>query len=207
MTQNEHGSRVDRRRLVLSLAAFTTTLVWPLHLGRAGAASGPERYIEGIARDVIDLANSGTRGGPLRSRFVSLLQRHSDIRSIALFSLGPYQKKLPSNLRSRYFDLVTQFAAGFFAYYVEDFAGTGFDVKSSRPQGKAVIVDSAIRYSGGGTAPVRWRVVTVGNGYRVNDVNVRGIWLSLQMQQQFTSVLKRTKGDFEALFQYLRENA
>jgi ABC-type transporter MlaC component len=36
---------------------------------------------------------------------------------------------------------------------------------------------------------------------------VRGIWLSLQMQQQFTSVLKRNKGDFQALFKYLRENA
>jgi ABC-type transporter MlaC component len=199
--------RLDRRKLVFSLTALSAGFAIPGMLVRAGAATGPERYVESIAKDVISLANSGARGGPLRSRFVSLLQRHSDIRSIALFSLGPFQKQLPSDLRSKYFELVTRFAAGFFAYYVDDFAGTGFDVKSSRPQGKAVIVDSAIVYSGGGTAPVRWRVVSVGSAYRVNDVNVRGIWLSLQMQQQFTSVLKKTKGDFEALFKYLRENA
>jgi ABC-type transporter MlaC component len=49
--------------------------------------------------------------------------------------------------------------------------------------------------------------VSAGGGLRVNDVNVRGIWLSLQMQQLFTSVLKRNKGDFDALLKYLRENA
>ena len=68
-------------------------------------------------------------------------------------------------------------------------------------------MESSILYDGGSTAPVRWSVVKTGSGYRVNDVNVRGIWLSLQMQQQFTSVLKRNKGDFQALFKYLRENA
>jgi phospholipid transport system substrate-binding protein len=205
--KNEEILLFTRRQLLLGFA------VWPVSIGSAGltakayAATGPEKYVQNIGKDVIALANSGTRGVPLRSRFVSLLQRHSDIRSIALFSLGTYQKKLPSNLRTRYFELVTRFAAGFFAYYVEDFAGSGLDVKSSTPQGKAIIVDTAIQYSGGRTAPVKWRVVNVGGGYRVNDVNVRGIWLSLQMQLQFTSVLKRNRGDFEALFKYLRENA
>jgi ABC-type transporter MlaC component len=198
---------IDRRNVLIGLAILPMSAGIALDVREAEASTGPENYILTIGNDVIALANSGTKGGALRSRFVSLLKRHSDIRSIALFSLGTYQKKLPSTMRGQYFDLVTQFAAGFFAYYVDDFAGSGFDIKSSKPQGKAIIVDSAIRYSSGGTSPVKWRVVSVGGGYRVNDVNVRGIWLSLQMQQQFTSVLKKSKGDFAALLDYLRKNA
>ncbi|MGH6874008.1 MAG: ABC transporter substrate-binding protein, partial [Aestuariivirgaceae bacterium] len=100
-----------------------------------------------------------------------------------------------------------RYTAGLFTYYIEDFAGSGFDIKSSKPQGKAIIVDSSIRYEGGTSSPVKWRVVNIGSGFRVNDVNVRGIWLSLQMRDKFTSVLKQNKGDFEALLDYLRKNA
>jgi ABC-type transporter MlaC component len=198
---------LDRRGFILALAAGSASLAWPRGIRLAAAATGPESYVQVIGNDVIALARSGAQGGSLRSRFVSLLQRHSDIRGIALFSLGTYQKQLPPSERSKYFDLVIRYAAGFFAYYIDDFAGTGFDVKSSKPRGKSIEVESSIVYDGGRTAPVRWSVVKTGSGYRVNDVNVRGIWLSLQMQQQFTAVLKRTKGDFQALFKYLRENA
>ena len=198
---------LNRRAFLLALTALSGGTALAGQIAEADAATGPEKYVQKIGDDVIALARSGTRGGALRSRFVSLLQRHSDIRSVALFSLGTYQKELPSELRSKYFELVMRYAAGFFAYYVEDFAGTDFDIKSSKPQGKATIVESAIRYAGGRSAPVKWRVVSAGGGYRVNDVNVRGIWLSLQMKQQFTSVLKRSRGDFDALLRYLRENA
>jgi phospholipid transport system substrate-binding protein len=197
----------SRRQILFAATAGLTLGALPWQQRTAWAATGPETYVKSLGNDVIALAKSGTRGSSLRSRFVSLLQRHSDIRGIALFSLGTYQKQLPAGERSKYFDLVIRYAAGFFAYYIEDFAGTGFDVKSSRPRGKSIEVESAIRFENGSTAPVRWSVVKTGSGYRVNDVNVRGIWLSLQMQQQFTSVLKRNKGDFEALFKYLRENA
>jgi len=198
---------LDRRKFMLVLAAGSASRGWLRGVRPSGAAAGPESYVQVIGNDVIALAKSGAQGGPLRSRFVSLLQRHSDIRGIALFSLGTYQKQLPPSERSKYFDLVIRYAAGFFAYYINDFAGTGFDVKSSRPRGKSIEVETAIVYDGGRTAPVRWSIVKTGSGYRVNDVNVRGIWLSLQMQQQFTAVLKRNKGDFQALFKYLRENA
>jgi phospholipid transport system substrate-binding protein len=200
----EFARPFNRRRFLLA-ALLMSGAALPASL--AGAATAPEKYVQAIAKDVLALANSGVRGGALQSRFVSLLQRHSDIRSIAMFSLGNYQKEFPSALRSQYYDLVVRYTAGLFAFYVEDFAGSGFDIKSSKAQGKAIIVDSAIRYEGGTSSPVKWRVVNVGSGFRVNDVNVRGIWLSLQMRDKFTSVLKQNKGDFAALLDYLRKNA
>lgn len=203
MTMNSSRSFTRRRLLLTALLLSGAALTPEL----AGAATGPENYVQRIAKDVLALANSGVRGGPLRSRFVSLLQRHSDINNIALFSLGSYRSDLPSSLKSKYFDLVVLYTAGLFAFYIEDFAGLGFDIKSSKPQGSYIIIDSAIRYQGGSSSPVKWRVRNVGKGFRVNDVNVRGIWLSLQMRDKFTSVLKQNKGNFEALLDYLRKNA
>jgi phospholipid transport system substrate-binding protein len=138
---------------------------------------------------------------------VSLLNKHSDVRSIALFSLGQYQKELPASLKGEYFKWVIEYTAGLFVYYIKDFAGARMDVKSSKASGKATIVDSAILFTGGSSSPIKWRVVKAGGGLRVSDVNVRGIWLSLQMRQQFTSVLRTNRGDFGALLKYLKANA
>src|SRR5215208_2592671 len=119
MTMNRSPSFTRRRFLLTVLltsgAALPQRLAW--------AATAPEKYVQAIAKDVLALANSGVRGSPLQSRFVSLLQRHSDIRSIAMFSLGNYQKEFPSALRSKYYDLVVRYTAGLFAYYIVDFAG------------------------------------------------------------------------------------
>ncbi len=188
---------VTRRRIVHLLLGVAVLPLVGGGICPAAAATGPEAYVQSLGKEVIALANGGAKGTALRSRFVSLLNRHSDVRSVALFSLGPYQKDLPANLKSEYFRLVIEYTAGFFVYYIKDFAGARLEVKSSTASGKATIVDSSIQFAGGSTSPVKWRVVGTGGGLRVSDVNVRGIWLRLQMRQQFTSVLKRNRGDFD----------
>src|ERR1700740_1379882 len=102
--------------LSIAAASGTTRL--------AQAATPQENYVLGIANDVMGLANSRIRGEPLKARFVTLLNRNSDVRSVALFSLGQYQKDLPSNLKNDYFRLVVAYTAGLFVYYIEDFAAS-----------------------------------------------------------------------------------
>ena len=110
-------------------------------------------------------------------------------------------------MKGDYFKLVVDYTAGLFVYYIKDFAGARLDVKSSKASGKATIVDSSMKFPGGSSSPIKWRVVKAGSGLRVSDVNVRGVWLSLQMRQQFTTVLKNNRGDFAALLKYLKANA
>lgn len=197
---------LGRRRFLKIIAIGFATLCGAAS-AQADSSSVQERYVVGIANDVMELANSKIRGSALKARFVTLLTRNSDVRSVALFSLGQYQKNLPSDLKNDYFRLVVEYTAGLFVYYIDDFAASGLDVKSSKSSGKATIIDSNMVYPDHSTSPVRWRVVNNGGGYRVSDVNVRGIWLSLQMREKFTDILRQNKGDFNALLSYLRSNA
>ena len=52
---------------------------------------------------------------------------------------------------------------------------------------------------------MRWRLVPTGDAYRINDVNLKGVWLTISMKDRFTKVLTKSKGDFEPLFAELRE--
>ena len=148
------------------------------------------------------LANSGQTGNGLRNRFASLLNRYINLRSIANYALGPYQNKLPAGKKNEFYNLVSNYTAALFVFYVDDFKGSELDIISTTEQGKFTVIQSAIKGNG---EKIRWRLTGGGGGYKVSDVNIKGVWLTIAMKDRFNRVLKRSNGDFEQLFEELRE--
>jgi ABC-type transporter MlaC component len=170
----------------------------------AAANTPAEDYVTGIADDVMSLANNGKKGPALKAKFAALLNRYINLKGIADYALGPYAKKLPPDKRSEFYTLVSNYAAALFVYYLEDFRGSKLEIMSTTKQGKFTVIQSAIT-GGGGREQVRWRLTPSGNGFRVSDVNIKGVWLTISMKDRFGKVLKSSKGDFEPLFAELRE--
>lgn len=173
----------------------------------ARATTPGERYVQSLAEDIMRLARSGAAPRQLEQRFIALLNRHANIPGVALFALGPYRNRLPAARRARYNRLVLDYVAGLFVSYVNEFSGTSFEIRSSFPSGQATIVDTRILFAARPAQPVRWRIAPAGGSFLVTDVNVRGVWLSLQLRSQFTSVLKRHDGDIEALLRFLEQSS
>ena len=163
-----------------------------------------EDYVTGIAENVMALANTGQKGPALRAKFAALMNRYINLKSIADFALGPYSKKLPAAKRAEFYDLVSNYAAALFVYYVDDFRGTELEIVSTTKQGRFTVIQSVIKGKGG-REQVRWRLSSSGGGYRVRDVNLKGVWLTISMKDRFSKVLKSSKGDFGPLFAELKE--
>ena len=171
----------------------------------ARAAVDPaETYVSRIADEVMNLANSGQKGDGLRGRFSSLLSRYISLRNIANYALGTYRSQLPAGKRDEFYRLVNNYAAALFVFYVNDFKGSELDITKTTKQGKFTVILSTIKGKGS-SEPVRWRLTAGGGGYRVDDINIKGVWLTIAMKDRFTKVLKRSNGDFNALFAELRE--
>jgi ABC-type transporter MlaC component len=100
--------------------------------------------------------------------------------------------------------LVAFYMAAFFVYYIDEFQGSSIEINSSSKQGNVTVVNSSVRFKNGSTSQVRWRILGAG---QVGDINVRGVWLSLQLKKRFTDVLKRSQGDFDKLFAELKSAA
>ena len=190
---------LNRRALMGGFATGLCALAAP-----ARANTPAEDYVTRIAADVMNLANNGKKGPALRQKFADLMNRYINLKGIADYALGPYAKKLPAGRRDEFYDLVSNYAAALFVYYVEDFRGTTLEIMSTSKQGKFTVIQSAITGSGG-REQVRWRLTPSGSGYRVSDVNIKGVWLTISMKDRFSKVLKSSKGDFEPLFAELRE--
>ncbi len=174
--------------------------------GYAVAAVNPaEDYVGRIADEVMSLANSGTKGTALRGRFASVLNRYINLRNIANFALGPYQNKMPSGAKNEFYTLFSNYAAALFVYYVDDFKGSDLKIISTSQQGRFITITSAIVQNRGGREQVKWRLVPAGGGYKISDINIKGVWLTIATKKRFGDVLNKSKGDFDALFAELRE--
>ncbi|MFM8745287.1 MAG: phospholipid-binding protein MlaC [Aestuariivirga sp.] len=191
--------RLSKRQLLITAAAAFLGMNGP-----AAASTAAEDYVTRIAKDVMNLANQGKKGPALRSKFAALMNRYVNIKAIADYALGPYARKLPAGKREEFYQLVSNYAAALFVYYVEDFRGTELEIVSTSKQGKFTVIQSQITGSGG-REQVRWRLASSGGGFRVNDVNIKGVWLTIAMKDRFSKVLKASKGDFGPLFAELRE--
>ena len=189
---------------------FTRRAFGGLVLAAVFAAAAPaqaataEDYVRGIAGDVMSLANTGQKGPALKGKFAALMNRYINLKAIADYALGPYAKKLPAARRAEFYDLVSNYAAALFVYYVDDFRGSELEIVSTTKQGKFTIIQSAITGKGN-REQVRWRLVGAGSAFKISDVNLKGVWLTISMKDRFSKVLNKSKGDFEPLFAELRE--
>jgi len=198
MSDSLFNSRLSRRGLMgLGVLLATTSLA-----GRQALALSPaEQYVTSVGSSVIRVANSGAGKAAMRQRLSSLISQNANVRSVGLVALGPYRKDLPPGKAGEFVRLVSFYMAAFFVYYIDEFQGSSIEVNSSTKQGNATLVNSSVRFKNGSTTQVRWRIV---GGGQVGDINVRGVWLSLQLKKRFTDVLKRSQGDFDALFAELK---
>jgi phospholipid transport system substrate-binding protein len=174
--------------------------------GRVSAAVDPaEGYVGKIADDVMSLANSGASGAALRSKFISVLNRYVNLPNIANVALGPYRKMLPPGEKDEFYTLFSNYAAALFVNYVDDFKGSDLKIVSTSKEDKFITIASEIERNGGGSEPVKWRLILADGGYKISDINVKGVWLTIATKKRFNDVLNRSKGDFEPLFAELRE--
>lgn len=187
---------------------FAALFAGVMAFGNASAARAAlnlaEDYVDRIADEVMDLANGTVRGNALKSKFANVLNRYINLRTIANFALGPYQKRLPQRERDEFYRLFSNYAAALFVYYVDDFRGSGLDIISNTQQGKFTTIASAIILKGGGREQVKWRLVQTNSGYKISDINIKGVWLTIATKKRFSEVLNRSKGDFGVLFSELK---
>jgi phospholipid transport system substrate-binding protein len=195
------NNRLSRRQ-VLGLALAAGALL-PAQAFAAGTAAD---YVHSLGVEVIKLANGGRRGDKaLQQRFSNLLNRYINIPNVANFALGTSVKSLPPGDKAKFYDLVGNYAAALFVWYVDDFKGTDLTITASAEQGKFTTVDSTIAGSTVNSEKLRWRVIGSNGNYRVADLNIKGVWLSIAMKKLFSDTLNASKGDFQPLYAKLRE--
>lgn len=163
--------------------------------------------IDKMGQRAIDfLGDSSLSQSQKEKKFRSLLNDYFDMPTIGRFTLGSNWKDATDAQRAEYQKLFEDLVVKVYAGRFNDYKGQGFNVSSYRDVGKKdLMVSSYIIPDNGSKIKIDWRVRDKGGQYKVVDVIIEGVSMSLTQRADFNSVISRGGGKMEALLDHLRK--
>lgn len=141
-----------------------------------------------------------------KREFKKLLDNSFDLDTIGRFVLGKYWNSATAEQQKEYNSLFRKMVVEVYAGRFSDYKGQKFEVKTVRSiSSKDLLVTSYIYpESGGEPIQVDWRVRKTGSVYKVVDVLVTGVSMSVTQRSDFASVIQRGGGNIDVLIDYLK---
>lgn len=167
------------------------------------------------ARDMIDkmgekaisfLSDDSLSQDQKEDRFRELLRAHFDMPTIGRFALGNNWKNANPEQQKEYQKLFEALVVEVYAARFNDYQGQKFEVSSFRDTGKQdVVVTSYIVPDTGSKVQVDWRVRNRNGQYKIVDVIIEGVSMTVTQRSDFSSVIQRGGGNIEVLLDHLRK--
>lgn len=174
----------------------------------ATAQTGAENFIESVAeRGIGFLSDTKLSESGKRAAFRTLLRDAFDLKTIGRFALGPYWRTASNAQRMEYQRLFEEMVIGVYAARFGTYNGQQLKIDGSKAVGDTdTMVTTHIKPKDGGEAvQVDWRVRFDGGHYRVVDVVVEGVSMSVTQRSDFASVISNGGGDVAVLINHLKK--
>ncbi len=194
---------LSARLLTASLLLCLALAATPAHASKDEAIA----FVDTIAEKAIGIISDKTASPEEREvAFRTLLNENADMDRIAAFALGQYRRTPNEAQRAEYRSLVENFIVKVYVTRLTDYNDEKLTILGAQERGESqAIVQSEIRFTNGRQpVSVDWWLVKVDGGYKIFDVNVVGVWLAQEQRSAFTSVIRNSNGNFDALLKHLR---
>lgn len=173
-------------------------------------ASHPsESLIQQLGQDAIGFLSDKSMSDDARKReFRRLLLSNFDMKTIGRFALGRYWRGASLEQRNEYLNLFEDMIIDVYSERFSEYSGQNLEIVGSRADGKKDMIVRSLVVSGRGSdITVDWRVRQKNDGsYKVIDVIVEGVSMSVTQRSDFSSVIQRGGGNIEVLLDHLRKS-
>jgi phospholipid transport system substrate-binding protein len=143
------------------------------------------------------------------AEFKTLLNNSFDMDSIAKFSLGRYWNTANPAQQKEYVALFKKMIVNVYTQRFGDYKGQKFEIKSARPvgNGDVLVMSQIIPTDGGDSIQVDWRVRNKAGTFKIVDVLVAGVSMSVTQRSDFSSVIQRGGGTIDVLINHLKQKS
>ena len=158
-----------------------------------------ETYISAILDEAEPVLNAETEDAMLDG-IADLVDKHVDMRRVALFTLGQYARRMTPEQRDEYLPLFQQYATIVYQNALSNYSGQQLEVTGSIDRSERdIIVNSKLADPDPGDpfadAVIHWRVYrSKGGEMSVVDAGADNVWLAIEQRSQFTSVIANNGG-------------
>ena len=194
--------------LVLGVAAPLNAAVPALAFAQAPRDAGAEQFVQGGAQRIISVLNDKGESNADKIRvFRGVVDELADVPKITNFVLGKYARTITPTQRQRFAAVFREYAQNVYETRLGDYHGETVTVTGSVVRNPGDVVVNTTISGGKLSQPVTasWRVLRSGNGWKVVDVQVAGIWLAITQQQDFVSTIDNAGGNVDVLIAQLEK--
>ncbi len=166
-----------------------------------------QKFVQAMGNNAVSFLGDSSLGATQKKqKFKKLLNNDFDMDKIGRFALGRNWKTASANEKKEYLKLFNDMIVEVYSSRFGDYKGEAFTVDSARAAGsKDALVTSYIVPKNGSKVKVDWRVRATGNKYKVIDVLVEGVSMSLTQRSEFASIIQRGGGKMDVLLEHLRK--
>ena len=195
-----------RRALVLVTLALAVSVLAPA----AEASTQGEQFIaNNVQRGLTILNDRALSDAQRREQFSRFLLNLTDMKRIALYTLGQYRRGATQNDLEQFSSAFQDYAVAVYQSYFARYSGQTLRVVGSAPGSsstnevvRTVLVDPNDR-TGQPPPEVDFRVYFDRGAPTVLDFSYGGIWLAETERNDFTGFLGQNGGDIHALVSHL----
>lgn len=164
-------------------------------------------FVKSVTDRGLKFLSGPSAGQPAKqAEFRGLLDSSFDLNTISRFVLGRYWNTATPAQQKEYQQLFRNMIVDTYSARFTEYKGQQLDVKSYRSIGKGdtLVTSYMIPANGGEQVQIDWRVRKNGAAYKIVDVIVAGVSMSVTQRSDFASVIQRGGGNIEALLTELR---
>jgi ABC-type transporter MlaC component len=165
-----------------------------------------ERFVGRLLQQATAVLRDNSGGeAACRERLHRLVMENLDARGAALFALGPYQRQLDLETMEAYVAAFTDYITAVYETRLRTFRAHQFKVVASTDAGRGdtTVVTQAVppleQRGRGGPVHISLRISPASGQYKIVDVQIAGIWVSMYQREQFAKWLSENRGDLSAL--------
>jgi phospholipid transport system substrate-binding protein len=191
--------------------AFLAVLVAAASLMSVAPASAGQDA-EVFAQRLIDQGVSILRntGDPARrAKFRDFITQYADARKTALFTLGNYRRGASDADIEDFVEAFTAYATAVYESRLDQYKGQTLKVVGSVDNKASDVTVNMIVVDPNARNPLRvaFRLLGGNSNYRFVDIQVEGIWLSVDQREQFSAFLSKNNGSIPSLTSHLQAQA
>jgi len=201
-------------RFRAAVAALFVAIVAFAAAQPAMAATPAEQFVsQNVQRGLTILNNHNIPDAQRRAQFRDFLTNLTDIRRIALFTLGAARRTAAPADIDAFVNAFRDYAVSVYESRLNQYSGQFLRVTGSSEVSagdnvvQTILVDSTGKSNGQEPIEVDFRVIQDNGHFVVIDVSIAGVWLGQEEREQFSSFLQQNNNNLPALTQHLQQLA
>lgn len=170
-------------------------------------AAGAEKFVKTMTNEgVEDIINANVSKAEKQARFKKLFNDALDLDFIGKYVLGRYWRTATPQQQTDFINTYRELNTKIWSERFDEFKGKNFEFKGTTPSNSEgqVFVNTIVPMDQGEPATVVWRVKQDGNTFKIVDIIIEKVSLTMANRNEYTAFIKNNGGDINALIANLK---